>query len=313
MPPPDEHGRIEAAAVETADPRSHVRPRHGQLGRAQPRPGRSPCVILIIVGVVTAGDRFAQRRQHADDPAAGVGHRRRQHRHDLRHHRRRHRPVGRRDRRAGLGLGHDACRPRRWPRTRTGSSWCSSPSPSAAAAVWSTACSSPTAGSRRSSRRWRCWRPPADWPRSSPTARPRSSRDRDFIDFFGGDVLGVPVLVIIFALVGDRRLGPAQPDHLRAAHPRRRRQRRGGPAGRHRRPPAHRAALRAVRPRLRHRRGHAHGPDDHRQLDARRPLRARRDRRRRHRRHPAQRRPRHDRRHRARRPDLHARSPTSSR
>ena len=55
-------------------------------------------------------------------------------------------------------------------------------------------------GSRRSSRRWRCWPPPADWPRSSPTARPRSSRNRDFVDFFGGDVLGVPVLVIIFAL-----------------------------------------------------------------------------------------------------------------
>ena len=157
-----------------ADTEFDARPGHGQLGRAQPRPGHRPA----------DPDRrrrrhrrrpVRQRRQHADDPAARVGHRRRQHRHDVRHHRRRHRPVGRRDRRAGLGLGDDAGDPddgrghaldrhgvrraRGRRRLRPGQR----------------RCSSPTAGSRRSSRRWRCWPPPAAWPRSSPSARRRSS------------------------------------------------------------------------------------------------------------------------------------------
>ena len=44
-------------------------------------------------------------------------------------------------------------------------------------------------------------RAPAGWPRSSPTGAPRSSRTSDFLDFFSGDVLGIPMLVIIFALV----------------------------------------------------------------------------------------------------------------
>ena len=56
-------------------------------------------------------------------------------------------------------------------------------------------------GRRRSSRRWRCWPPPAGWPRSSPTGRPRSSGSTGFLDFFGGDLLGIPVLVWVFALV----------------------------------------------------------------------------------------------------------------
>ena len=57
-----------------------------------------------------------------------------------------------------------------------------------------------TAGSCRSSPRWRCWPAPAAWPRSSPTAAPRSSACR-VQDFFNADVLGIPVLVIIFAVV----------------------------------------------------------------------------------------------------------------
>ena len=53
-----------------------------------------------------------------------------------------------------------------------------------------------------------------------------------------------PDLVVIFAVVVARRLAPAQPHHLRPTHVRHRRQRRGRPARRHRRPPAHAAALR---------------------------------------------------------------------
>ena len=54
---------------------------------------------------------------------------------------------------------------------------------------------------RRSSRRWPCWPRPAASPRSSPTGRPRSSEVNGFLDFFTGDLLGIPVLVWIFALV----------------------------------------------------------------------------------------------------------------
>ena len=78
-------------------------------------------------------------------------------------------------------------------------------------------------------------------------AHPDRQRRPGFIDFFSGDVLGIPVLVIIFALVAVVGWVAAQPHHLRPPHLRRRRQPRGGPAGRHQRPAAHRAALRAGR------------------------------------------------------------------
>ena len=58
VPPPDEHRRVEAAAAETADPRS-------QIARVMDSSaGRNlglviALVILVIVGVATAGDRFA--------------------------------------------------------------------------------------------------------------------------------------------------------------------------------------------------------------------------------------------------------------
>ena len=151
---------------------------------------------------------------------------------------------------------------------------------------------------------WPCSPRPAAWPRSSPSGRPRSSRVREFIDFFNGSLLGIPVLVSSSPSsrpwAGSCSTGPPS-----AAAPRGRRQPRGRPAGRHRRPAAHGPALHAARSRLRHRRRHAHGPDDDRDLDPRRALRARRHRRGRHRRHPAHRWPRHDRRHRPRRADLH--------
>jgi len=57
VPPPDEHGRIEAAAVETADPRSQfARVMDSSVGRNLGLV--IALVILIIVGGVTAGDRF---------------------------------------------------------------------------------------------------------------------------------------------------------------------------------------------------------------------------------------------------------------
>ena len=174
------------------------------------------------------------------------------------------------------------------------------------APAWSTACSSPTASSCRSSPRWRCW--PAARGLAEIIARTRTQivTDQAIIDFATSDVLGIPVLVWIFALVAVARLGPAQPDHLRPAH-----LRVGG------NPEAARLAGINVRRHTvllyvlsglccGHRRRHDHGADDDRRSsthgDA---LRARRHRRRRHRRHAAHRRPRHDRRHRARRADLH--------
>ena len=62
-----------------------------------------------------------------------------------------------------------------------------------------------------------------------------------------------------------RRLGPAQPHHVRPPHRRGRRQPRGRPAGRHQRQAAHRLPLRAGRPLLRHRRADAGRPDHDRQ------------------------------------------------
>jgi ribose transport system permease protein len=56
-PPPDEHGRVEAAAIETADPRSQfARVMDSSVGRNLGLV--IALVVLIVVGGVTAGDRF---------------------------------------------------------------------------------------------------------------------------------------------------------------------------------------------------------------------------------------------------------------
>ena len=56
-PPPDEHNRVEAAAVETADPRSQfARVMDSSVGRNLGLV--IALVVLIVVGGVTAGDRF---------------------------------------------------------------------------------------------------------------------------------------------------------------------------------------------------------------------------------------------------------------
>jgi ribose transport system permease protein len=56
-PPPDEHGRVEAAAIETADPRSQfARVMDSSVGRNLGLV--IALVVLIAVGGVTAGDRF---------------------------------------------------------------------------------------------------------------------------------------------------------------------------------------------------------------------------------------------------------------
>ena len=123
-------------------------------------------------------------------------------------------------------------------------------------------------------------------------AHPDRHRAAAFIDFFGGSVLGVPVLVIIFALVAVGRLGAAQPHHLRPPHPRGGRQPRGGAAGRHQGAAADDVPLHPGRAGLRPRRRDDHGAHDHRHLHPRPALRARRHRGGGHRRHPAQRRPR---------------------
>ena len=92
--------------------------------------------------------------------------------------------------------------------------------------------------------------------------------------------IGVPMLVVILAVVVAARLGPAQPDHVRPTHVRHRRQPRGSAAGRHRRPPSHRRCstrcpgCAAASPRMM-----LDGAHDHRLEHARQPLRARRHRR----------------------------------
>ena len=145
-------------------------------------------------------------------------------------------------------------------------------------------CSSPTAGSCRSSPRSRCWsraRGLAEHDRRQ--RRPRSSRSAAFIDFVARrDVLGVPLLVIIFAVVavvgwvllnrttfGRRTFAVGgNPEAARLA---------GINVRRHTVLP-----LRAVRPVLRHRRRHARWRcTTHRRSTPRQALRARRHRRRR--------------------------------
>ena len=136
------------------------------------------------------------------------------------------------------------------------------------------------------------------WPRSSPSGVPRSCAVDGFKDFFSADIAGVPVIVIIFALVsavgwvlfnrttfGRRTLAVGgSPEAARLA---------GINVNRHTVMLyvlvglcCGIAALMLVSP-------HVDG-----QLDARPALRARRHRRRRHRRHAALRRPGHHRRHR---------------
>ena len=73
-------------------------------------------------------------------------------------------------------------------------------------------------------------------------------------------LLGIPLLVCIFAAVVAVGLGGAQPDHVRPPHLRHRRQRRGGPAGRASTSAGTPSLLYvAVRALLRHRRDHDHG------------------------------------------------------
>ena len=134
---------------------------------------------------------------------------------------------------------------------------------------------------------------------------PDRRRQQTIVDIARTDVIGVPMLVLIFAAVVAGRLAAcstARPSagapSPSAATPRRR----GSPASTYAGTPR---ALRAVRAVLRHRRAHADGAHDHRLEHARQPLRARRHRRGHHRRHAAQRRHGHARRLDPRRARLH--------
>ena len=57
------------------------------------------------------------------------------------------------------------------------------------------------AAGRRSSSRWRCWSPPAGWPRRCRTGGPSWSRSHAINDIATTDVLGIPLLVYLFAAV----------------------------------------------------------------------------------------------------------------
>ena len=258
-PAPEPHHRP-ARQLLRPQPRARDRPRAALRRRPRPRP---------VTGSARLDNAMTILR-------LAVGDRRRQHRHDLRHLRWRHRPVRRRHRRALVGLGDDASPPRRWPRTSTGSSWCSPRSSSGPRAASSTACSSPMAGSPRSSSPWRCWLPRAGSPRSSPSGAPRSSATATSSTSSTAASSACPVLVIIFALVavvgwlllnrttfGRRTLAVGgNPEAARLAGIKVQRQ-------------TH-VPLRPARRRVRHRRRHDHGAHDHRLVDARRALRARR-------------------------------------
>ena len=246
-------GRGMSEGATTTAGRRRPRPRNGCAGRpglmAGPL-GRNlglviALVILCIVGVVTAGDRFAcvdnvltilRLASVIGVVSVGmtfviIG--------------------GGIDLSVGalvalvLGLGHDPGHPADRRRTSTGSSWCSPRSLVGAGAglvngvviaygklVAFIATLAMLAAARGLAE-------------IISNRRTQIVQDRDFLDFFSGDVLGIPTLVIIFALVADRRLGAAQPHHVRPAHLRRRRQRRGRAAGRHPGAAAHREALRA--------------------------------------------------------------------
>ena len=243
--------------------------------------------MLCIVGITTAGDRFASVDnlltilRLASVIGVVID------RHDVRDHRRRHRPVGRRDRRAGLGLGDHAGHPA-LAAARTGSSWCSSRCSSGCG------CGLVNGAADRLRRMVPFIATLAMLVAARGLAEiiaeqqdPDRQRAAASSTSSGDDVLGIPLLVIIFALVAVVGWVRAQPHHLRPAHLRRRRQPRGRPAGRHQRPAAHGAALRAV--------GLCCGiaavmivaRTTTGSLDPRQALRARRHRRRDHRRHPA--------------------------
>ena len=200
-------------------------------------------VLLCIVGVITAGDRFANIDNVLTILRLAVGHRRGQRRHDLRDHRRRHRPVGRRARR------------------RSSSVWATTLATQQLAEDFHWIVMVVTAllvgagaragqrrghrlrqARRRSSPRWRCS------PRARGLAEIISNRRTQIVQD-----QRLPRLLLRRRArhpdAGDhlragrrRRLGAAQPDHVRPAHLRRRRQRRGRPAGRHPGPAAHRAS-----------------------------------------------------------------------
>ena len=223
--------------------------------RPQPRAWWSRSCVICVVGVITAGDRFAS----VDNAltilrlaavigvvsigmtfvitGGGI---------DL--------SVG-----AILGAVRRCGRPpsprRPWPRTPTGWSWCS-PRSAVGAAL--------RAG-QRGADRLRQGRPVHHDPGDAGLG-PRARRDHlraadpdrrrvdGFKDFSPPTSWASRCLVVIFALVAVGGLGPAQPHDLRPPHPRRRRQPRGGAARRHQRQAAHRDALRARRALLRHRR-----------------------------------------------------------
>ena len=280
--------------------------------RPQPRPGRR-------AGHPLRRRRrhrrrpLRQRRQRADHPALGVGHRRGQRRHDVRDHRRRHRPVGRRDRRAGVGLGDHAGDPVAGRGHALDRHGVRGARRGRVAAGWSTACSSPTAGSSPFIATLAMLAAARGLAEIIAKRRTQIVTRPDFIDFFARRACSASRCsssssrsspsagwVLLNRTTFGRRTfavgGNPEAARLAGIHVRR-----------------HTVLLYVlvglccgiaavmIWPRT------TTGT-----LDPRHALRARRDRRRRHRRHAAQRRPRHDRRHRPRRAHLHARSPTSS-
>ena len=204
-------------------------------------------LLLCVVGVDHRGRAVRQRRQPAHHPAPGRRHRRGHRRHDLRDHRRRHRPVGRRDDGAGQRSGPRRSPRRRSPRMSTGSSWSAPRSPSASAAGLINgvliAYGKVVAVHRHAG---------DDGRRPRSGAEIISQRQTQIVTVetfhrtsFRGDVLGIPLLVSIFAVVAVvgwvllNRTTFGRRTVAVGGNPR------GGPAGRHQRQAAHHVPVRA--------------------------------------------------------------------
>ncbi len=209
-------------------------PGDGRGVRAQPRPGGRPAGHLR--GRRRHGRRPVRQRRNVVTIlrlASITG--RRQHRHDLRDHRWRHRPVRGGDRGPRLRVGHHVRHAEHGQRHAL-----------AADGVRGARGRCGLRPGQRGADRLRQRRPvhhdprdlasAAGWPRSSPSGRtqivpspdlPDSAGVQGFKDFWTADVLGIPLLVVIFALVSVAGWFLFNRHHVRAPDPGRRRQPRG--------------------------------------------------------------------------------------
>ena len=258
-PTSDEQARVERAATETGSSgTAHSARGHEVLSGLTRNVGL--VIVLLLLGVIgqVTSDNFLTsdniRNILVSSSVIGVvtvGH-------DVRDHRRRHRPVGRRAGRAGVASGRPRSRPRSYGTGRHG-------------ALRAGRRRRRRAGQRRahrlraawcrSSRRWPCWSAARGLAAKIADNRTQIVEAQTINDIARTDLVGIPLLVIIFAVVvaagwvvlnrttfGRRTFAVGgNPEAARLA---------GIDVKRHTL-----FLYVLVRPVLRHRRGHADGPD----------------------------------------------------